>query len=252
MIQWDPILYTLTVQHSPKKYYISDPSKFFNLVLIDQGPVKTVSIMVRSEGNGIDLPSRIWRAHCICACQIRVIPSISCCIPSGRHTLVLAYCLHGWIDALRLLNLERSFDYGCRQAGYYMPFHMAMQQPYTRVVRPESDHRVTFWCQCPGVTPHRYPWHRSRVTTITQCAGSAVGTSAALLVRMTAPSLEDSWTACHELWSVAMKMYRMNTTIIVVHDHFHQIALFDNVGIRIHAVYDGVCGIMARSQSCIQ
>ena len=96
--------------------------------------------------------------------EIKVVFRIARRVAGRWHTLRLAVRQRLGRDAL-LLELNRGLDEGHRQPSGDVPLHMAMQQPYARVVGLESHDRVAGWRNHHGVSLH---WSRgeARINTV--------------------------------------------------------------------------------------
>src|SRR3954451_15982695 len=55
-----------------------------------------------------------------------------------------------------LLQFKGGLNHRCNQAAVDVPFDMAMEEPYTRIVASKSQHNVAVWMDEKCVSPH---WH---------------------------------------------------------------------------------------------
>ena len=86
--------------------------------------------------------------------KIKMILRVAGRIASGGHTLRLAIRQRLGINGLLFLELERGFDECDREPSDDVPFHMAMHQPYARVVGLEPHDSVTCWGNHDSVSLH--------------------------------------------------------------------------------------------------
>ena len=84
---------------------------------------------------------------------------IACSITMRVHVLLTAYLRHGRRKGL-CLQLARCFDDRRSQPGGNVPLHMAVDNPDSRVVSDEADHRVASLCKNPAISANRGRWKR--------------------------------------------------------------------------------------------
>ena len=117
-----------------------------------------MSIMLSSKdarGMGSDSPALIQRHRVrVRPGEIEMIVRVARCVAGRGHPLRLAVRQGLRGNALRL-KLVRRLNHRDRQPRGDVPFHVAMQEPNSRIVRLESHHRVAGWGHHHSISLHR-------------------------------------------------------------------------------------------------
>ena len=129
-----------------------------------------------------------------------------------------------------VLQVQGCFDHGGDEAGRDVPFDVAVKEPDAWVVGAEAEDDVAVWGRHEGISLHRDGRKGFVAYPVT---GILLG-------------------ARNGLESVAVEVERVAAFVVVVEDDFNDVVLFEDEGVGVGAVDDGIGGEGAGSKGSVE
>jgi hypothetical protein len=131
-----------------------------------------------------------------------------------------------------VLDSERCFDHRGSQPGGYMPFYVAVEEPYSRIVRSKTQNDVSVWSNEDSIASHGCRvWSWSVVWVVKTCVVVAAG---------------------YDLEGMTVEMEGVFSRVVIVQYDFHNFVLSKDESVCVTAVYDRVCSIGAGGKDGVQ